>query len=808
VGRRGMLVACCVGMLFAMAATPAFAAPGVGLAPTSLSFTWGIDAGSSPAKMVTVSNSGDSDLIIGSLSVTGTDAADFSVSGDGCSGQTITPTSQCTFSVAFDPSATGAKSAAVSIPSNAATSPDQFALSGTGDPGAGTIYSVFNEMASPPVVCAVQTDPATLGQRWCNGTPSRVATWDNTPIDVSVTLPPAPASGPDGDFPIIGIYHGWNQVKPTPDMGMVQRFVQRGYAVFSMSDRGWYQSCGTTASRTGLPAWATCERGYIHLDHQAYEVRDAQYLVGELVDDGVADPNRIGATGGSYGGILSVQLAALNNRTRLPDGSLVPWASPRDGTPLHLAAAAPAALYSDFFGSLIPNGSTLDYAAYSPYLGPQGDGRPGIQKQQILQGFYGPSDDPTGRFYAPVGSDPMDATKRDPVADLADWKRWSLPPGPFDTPNFLEKMVPELTTYHSAYYIDDSVAPSPMILSNGFWDDFVPVDEVVRYYNKVRADHPETPIAMFFGDTGHNRSATRDGDLKDSFEDAWLDYYVKGVGPAPPQGLDVTKMTCPETAPTAGPFHFSSYADMEKGEVRLQSTAGQTVQPVVGTPLQFPVTADSCLTVDGSDNADTANYRTGAAPAGGYTLAGAVTVLAKFSVSGPSDQIAVRLFDVDSSTGDEQLIERGVFRPRLDDGTATQVFQLHPNVWRVAEGHLIKLELLPHDAPYSIVNATTPDDAAQHAIQVTDLDLRVPTMDSPGSAAGMVQTPAAKFLPPGYVLAPDFRTATTPPPTTTPPTQTAPGPTGQRARALKKCHRKKHKKSRRKCVKRAKKLPI
>jgi hypothetical protein len=152
-------------------------------------------------------------------------------------------------------------------------------------------------------------------------------------------------------------------------------------------------------------------------------------------------------------------------------------------------------------------------------------------------------------------------------------------------------------------------------------------------------------------------------------------------------------------------------------------------------------------------------------------------------------------------------VERGLFRPKLDDGSTTQVFQLHPNVYHLADGHLLKLELLPDDAPYSIVNATTPDDAAQHAITVSDLELRVPTMDAPGSASGMVQAPAAKFLPPGYELARDFQVVSPPPPG--PPSQGATqGPTGRRAHALKKCHRKNHKKARRKCLKRAKKLPV
>jgi len=97
-----------------------------------------------------------------------------------------------------------------------------------------------------------------------------------------------------------------------------------------------------------------------------FEVRDAQEMAGLLVDNDVDDPDAIGATGGSYGGGISMSLAALNDRKMRLDGSLVPWQSP-DGTPIALAAAAPEIPWSDLAYSLVPNGSTLDYAVDSTY---------------------------------------------------------------------------------------------------------------------------------------------------------------------------------------------------------------------------------------------------------------------------------------------------------------------------------------------------------------------------------------------------------------------------------------------------------
>jgi predicted acyl esterase len=202
-----------------------------------------------------------------------------------------------------------------------------------------------------------------------------------------------------------------------------------------------------------------------------------------------------------------------------------------------------------------------------------------------------------------------------------------------------------------------------------------------------------------------------------------------------------------------------SYRSMQIGEIRLQRRRAQVIQSTgtqFGPQLSQPL-ATSCTKVSASDNASTANYHTAGARAGGYTISGPATVLAELRVTGPSDQVAARLFDV-GPDGQEQLIERGLFRPRLDRvGRLTQVFQLHPNIWHVEDGHSLKLELLPDDAPYSIVNPGSPDVAAQHPIRVSQLRLRVPVMDLPGSSSGLVKRPLRKFLPRGYVLARGFR---------------------------------------------------
>src|SRR5690348_5165688 len=148
--------------------------------------------------------------------------------------------------------------------------------------------------------CAAQA--ANGNVRLCGG---KTATWDGkTRIDVNVVLPPAPTGG-DGPYPLIGVFHGWGGHKIGLEDARLQAWAERGYAVFSISDRGWGESCGATDPDRLLEPEA-CTAGYNHLLDTRYEVRDAQYLISVLADEGVAEPKKIGATGVSYGGGMSL----------------------------------------------------------------------------------------------------------------------------------------------------------------------------------------------------------------------------------------------------------------------------------------------------------------------------------------------------------------------------------------------------------------------------------------------------------------------------------------------------------------------
>jgi hypothetical protein len=188
------------------------------------------------------------------------------------------------------------------------------------------------------------------------------------------------------------------------------------------------------------------------------------------------------------------------------------------------------------------------------------------------------------------------------------------------------------------------------------------------------------------------------------------------------------------------------------GEIRLDDAAAQTISPSVPSDSNVAHNFDpiagsgACATASGSDQSGAATYRLPPSPGGGYTLIGSPTIVATIAASTPTSQVAARLEDVDPASGNEVLLARALYRP----ATGVQVFQLHPQAYHIAAGHIVKLELLPSDSPYGRVSN------GQGPVTVSGLELRLPVLEQPGSLGGLVQSIAPKVLPPGYQLAGDL----------------------------------------------------
>jgi hypothetical protein len=556
-----------------------------------------------------------------------------------------------------------------------------------------------------------------------------VKTWDGVPLDTTVTLPSPRAR----HLPLVAEIHGFGNSKyeyldpnSTAYTDNAFDWARDGYAVLTYTARGLLGSCGTPESRLASPV--DCADGYIHLADTRYEVRDTQTLIGRLVDEGVADRDRLGVTGDSYGGGQSFALAALRDRVMLPGGRLVPWRSP-DGKRLRIAAAAPVIPWTDLIAAAAPNGTTLANgitprdASISPV---------GVEKASFVNGIFAAAQTATGPGQ-PIGEPfvpgrPMGylaPTGTDPEADVTSWVKRTDQGEPYEGDD-VKFIVDQLRRYHSAYYIKANQPPPPLFVASGFTDDLFPVDEALRFANRTRERYPHAPMSLLFGDLGHQRASNKPRERARLIRDlhAWFDHYLRGRSGRPRLGVTSFVETCPREKHSLGPFHAKSFAGLSGRALRFTAKDAQTLlstggDPRVGAALD-PVAGggNACATVSAQPEPGTATYdlprRKHAA-----TLLGAPAIRARLAVGGANPtnaQIAARLWDVAPDGQTQTLVARGTFRPH--DGRNR--WQLHPGAWRFAKGHRPRLEFLGADAPYARASN------GQFQVEVKRVGLKLP----------------------------------------------------------------------------------
>jgi fermentation-respiration switch protein FrsA (DUF1100 family) len=522
------------------------------------------------------------------------------------------------------------------------------------------------------------------GVRFCptRSDAERVPSWDGVPLDVDVTLP---ARG-NGPFPAIVMMHGWGGDKTsfqrTSAAGGYNDvyFAGQGYAVITASARGFGRSCGRVDSRTS----PGCDRGWVRLADHRYEGRDVQHLLGLLADQRIVDPDAIGVTGVSYGGIQSLNLARLRDRIRLPNGSYRRWRSPR-GRRLSIAAAFARWGASDLSYALQPNGRFLDFRNY--FVG-QSIEPGGVQKQSYVFGLFFTGE--RAGFYAPPDA-PFNA-------NIRLWKALTDAGEP-ETPAVL-RVGRELTGYHSVAGL--SGVPAPLLVQNGWTDDLFPAPEALRVWRLFRGVKGAR-VALQLGDLGHPRGGNKQA--ADSALNAqgtrFFAAHLKGKGRGPRHGaVTAYTQTCPAETPAGGPFRARSWEALHPNRVRIAAPGVQRIASNGGDPeiarAVNPIGGEPpCEPLPAADAPGTAVARRGVGKA--FTMLGLPTVRARIRTSGRGGLIAARLWDV---SGEHQtLVARGVYRLE-DDQKGPIVFQLFGNGWRFAKGHTAKLELLGSDPSF------------------------------------------------------------------------------------------------------------
>ena len=109
------------------------AVPAITVAPTSVTFVATYVGSTSAIAALTVSNSGTGNLVLSSLSLGGTNAAEFRVeTSSTCrAGSTLAAGASCRVNLSFRPTTTGAKSSTLTIAHNAAGATSSVPLTGS-----------------------------------------------------------------------------------------------------------------------------------------------------------------------------------------------------------------------------------------------------------------------------------------------------------------------------------------------------------------------------------------------------------------------------------------------------------------------------------------------------------------------------------------------------------------------------------------------------------------------------------------------------------------------------------------------------
>jgi Glycosyl hydrolases family 39/Abnormal spindle-like microcephaly-assoc'd, ASPM-SPD-2-Hydin len=133
-----------------LSGTGATSTTGVTVTPTSLTFATTAVGSTSAAQSTTWKNGGGTSINISTVAITGANAGDFSISSKTC-GATLAASASCTASVVFKPTASGARSATLTLTDSASNSPQTVSLSGS------TSSSSFTILPSNPTLVVNQT---------------------------------------------------------------------------------------------------------------------------------------------------------------------------------------------------------------------------------------------------------------------------------------------------------------------------------------------------------------------------------------------------------------------------------------------------------------------------------------------------------------------------------------------------------------------------------------------------------------------------------------------------------------------------
>jgi hypothetical protein len=493
-----------------------------------------------------------------------------------------------------------------------------------------------------------------------------------------------------------------------------------------MNYRGVGYSCGplypaTLASdvQRTLDARA-CANVAFEFGDQRYDARDVQWVLGKLVDEGIAKARALGVSGESLGSLITLETALLYDRVRLPDGRFAPWRSPA-GVPLHLSAAYPFWAVPDLMDGIAPNGRFL---SFRPETAANDSSPLGPIKLSAPLGIAG---------VAPITVSSVPSSNGFDLFADGVYGALAAPSGPGAA-----WLIRQIRDYHQSVGMPIGAGVAPLLVQDG-WDDMLVngASQAARIADYLETVAPHAKVSLQLADIGHAVSHSRASDLAalNRQASAFFDHYLKGRrgGPAPGSVTAYTA-ACPGSRASSGPYVAHGMAALAPGAVRFSSPSAQMVltggDPQIG-PQFDPIAGTLATLQPGSDpqcRADdpvpwpgTAVYEHAVSRT--FTMLGLPTMRMHVSALGTYGQIDARLWDV-SPAGKELFVSRGTYG-LTDNQRGTITWQMWGGGHTFPRGDTIRVELLAQDVP---IERPPPE---PFAVTVSDFAIELPAHDRP-----------------------------------------------------------------------------
>jgi ABC-2 type transport system ATP-binding protein len=497
-------------------------------------------------------------------------------------------------------------------------------------------------------------------------------------IDTRLYLPKsATAAHP---VPAVLLAHGFGGTK-NDSASDAKDLANRGYAVMAWSAEGFGRSTGQ-----------------IHLDSPDWEVKDAKSLIDwlarrpEIRKDAANDP-RVAAVGGSYGGGLSLLLAAYDQRV----DAIVPMITWNDLARSFLPDSTGGGPENGVFkkqwaGLFFGSGGSLGTGpgmSLGTSPGAADGGAPGR-----LAADAGAARAQCGRFAVDVCQAYLSmATTGSPSAQTVELLRRSSPAGVLDR------------------------IKAPTLLIQGEADSLFPLSEADANAKGIAANGTPVRVAWFTGGHDGGQGPQSDQDRTKFLTAQWLDHYLAGKGPKPSNSFTYSRISGIDASGqglVAAGFNVTDYpgtSGTKQEQISVEGPPQTAANPPNGNPAAL-----SSLAGVGGGLASFVNGVTMEVPgqhADFYSaplarttdVTGAPTV--KIAAASPTGEavLFVKLYDVDQNG--QPTLPNGLVAPvrltglsaSIDKATPTTV-TLPAIVRRFEQGHRLRITVSTSDQAY------------------------------------------------------------------------------------------------------------